>query len=537
MLADSLTKADFVLFETDKKIASLLLSSNIFESEKLEFIIKDPKNKTELLEKLIEFNFISHAFFKDFIKHNFNLCLIKPEEVDFAGVEFLEESFLNIFAKERFIPILENAEEIVVASRFALNAGEDIKISRILKTNKKINLQFAFNGDLQNLIQKVFRDKEKLLRLLRVLNSLGAQNAKRGEVLNIKDPIVEFTETLLEEACIGRAEEVNFTCDDIFVSIRFKIDLVFKEIGFFQKEVWGRVINRFKMLCGASLSEVSKIQIGKMKTVIFGNKYDISFYFLPTSRGESVSIKFTKQNQHPQSLEDLNLTKVNLQKITKMLEQKEGMVLLNFEGKNLISSFLNTLDLKNLEVLNVIEDLEVKLSFVKNLKAEISLDFIKDNKPDILIAQKPDVVGVKSFCFFDINDAFSMIQSADISKLCGIIIALKIRKLCDFCKVEVQIELEILTKLRLAKTDVRKIYKASGCAKCNEIGYSGTILIWEVLSVDLEVEEILSEKHLTRKKFLESVKKKGFATIFEDARLKVLQGLTDIEELKRAIGL
>lgn len=539
MLIGDLEKATSDLFETDRKIISLLLSQNLLEPAKLEFIIKDPKNKIQTLEKLIELNFVSLPSFQNLLIKNFDISCVDIENIDFTQDVRNQESLINIFKKEGFIPLSETASEIIIASRFALNTNENIKINNILKTTKAIKLQFIFSNDLQNLLQKLFRDKNAFPIICNTLNTLNLQNIKRGEALNIKDPIVEFSQILFEEAAILRAEEIDFTCDEVYIKIRFKIDLVFREVGCFHKEIWARIINRLKILSGISINESLKMQEGRMQTFIYGYKYDIFFFFIPTNMGESVNIKIVKQFLNLQSLESFNFTKTNLQKIFKILEQKEGVVVMNSETQTIFDSLLNTLDLKSLNIYNLIKDYQIKLPFVKNITSEINPDFIKINQPDILIANNSDNFALniqsKVFYFTDNNDAFSLIQNVNTHKICGTIIIKKIRKLCDFCKSEVLIETETLAKLRIAKTDVRKIYKACGCPECKMIGYKGTILICEVLNMDLEIEELLQDQTLSRKAFLEFVKRKGFATIFEDARLKVLQGLTDIEELKRSV--
>ena len=119
--------------------------------------------------------------------------------------------------------------------------------------------------------------------------------------------------------------------------------------------------------------------------------------------------------------------------------------------------------------------------------------------------------------------------------LAGVLNQKSLRKLCE-CKKEVDLKPEDLSILRLAKTDVRKIYTAGGCKNCNNTGYFGKTLATEILLLDLETEEIF-DVNSSKKSIFEELKRKGFSSIFEDARLKVLQGITDISEMKRVMGL
>jgi len=134
-----------------------------------------------------------------------------------------------------------------------------------------------------------------------------------------------------------------------------------------------------------------------------------------------------------------------------------------------------------------------------------------------------------------------------ISPALDVIIAQRLlRKLCPHCKKEKVISGEELKKIktyfhdipqkikkeaRNIKTDVR-IFEPGGCPKCLGGGYKGRIGIFEVLIVDEEIERmILSSPTITdlRKK----AKEKGMATMMQDGILKVIKGITSLEEVFR----
>jgi type II secretory ATPase GspE/PulE/Tfp pilus assembly ATPase PilB-like protein len=77
-----------------------------------------------------------------------------------------------------------------------------------------------------------------------------------------------------------------------------------------------------------------------------------------------------------------------------------------------------------------------------------------------------------------------------------------------------------------------KIYKGKGCAKCAESGMKGRIGIYEVFYMDEEVNDLLGGK-FDEEKLRQIAQKQGMITMKQDGILKVLEGITTLEEVER----
>jgi type II secretory ATPase GspE/PulE/Tfp pilus assembly ATPase PilB-like protein len=75
-----------------------------------------------------------------------------------------------------------------------------------------------------------------------------------------------------------------------------------------------------------------------------------------------------------------------------------------------------------------------------------------------------------------------------------------------------------------------------GCSECHGRGYRGRIGIYEAIFMDSAVEEILRSKPSEREVLLAS-RPQGIPTMQEDGIIKVLRGITSLEELKRVVDL
>jgi type II secretory ATPase GspE/PulE/Tfp pilus assembly ATPase PilB-like protein len=120
-----------------------------------------------------------------------------------------------------------------------------------------------------------------------------------------------------------------------------------------------------------------------------------------------------------------------------------------------------------------------------------------------------------------------------------------VRRLCENCKREVKPKREIrdliLSEIEKLPEEEKKglkipynfkIYEAVGCDECHHVGFSGRIGIFEVLEMTKNLEEIIL-KEPSESKIEEEAKRQGMITMRQDGILKVLKGITTIEEVLR----
>jgi type IV pilus assembly protein PilB len=119
-----------------------------------------------------------------------------------------------------------------------------------------------------------------------------------------------------------------------------------------------------------------------------------------------------------------------------------------------------------------------------------------------------------------------------------------VRKLCPKCKKKRKLTKEESEKIKkelknlpenVKIPEIKEVYEAKGCKYCNNTGYKDRVGVFESLLVDDEIERfILNNPSLAdlRKRAVE----KGMVKLKQDGLIKVLQGITSIEELERVIG-
>ncbi len=95
---------------------------------------------------------------------------------------------------------------------------------------------------------------------------------------------------------------------------------------------------------------------------------------------------------------------------------------------------------------------------------------------------------------------------------------------------------KISEKVTISKPQTDKVFIPGKCDKCNGIGYKGRTTISEVFIMDDDLREMIAHHTLApeiRKKAIGN----GMLTMEQDAILKVLEGVTTMEEARRVTTL
>ncbi|MCX5913497.1 MAG: ATPase, T2SS/T4P/T4SS family [Deltaproteobacteria bacterium] len=122
------------------------------------------------------------------------------------------------------------------------------------------------------------------------------------------------------------------------------------------------------------------------------------------------------------------------------------------------------------------------------------------------------------------------------SSLNGVIAQRLVRKICQHCKQPYTATLEEITKMRLRGRDPASLdsFKGAGCPHCNRTGYRGRVGVFEVLTVDAAIRDLIA-KDATEAALLKAAMDGGMRYLLEDGLDKIAKGITSIEELLRVV--
>lgn len=323
---------------------------------------------------------------------------------------------------------------------------------------------------------------------------------------------------LIEDAIKMRASDIHIEPKSKWTNIRFRIDGVLSLINKIQKNEYETLVNKIKVKGNMDISDRLKAQDGKISFLGKGNlNYDLRISSLPTVYGEKIVIRILYKREDLLSIEKLNFTPYQKEKIKKLLALKNGMVVINGptgSGKSTtLYALLNSIDKDGINISTIEDPIEFELDGVTqtnvnekvNLTFSTGLKYILRQDPDVIligeirdeetakIAVRASITGHKVYSTIHANNGsniFSRLLDMGVEKylldeaLKGIITQRLVRTLCENCKEESFINDD---KYEFLKG--KSVFKSKGCKACNYTGIKGRTIVSKISINDNKLKE------------------------------------------------
>ncbi len=306
-------------------------------------------------------------------------------------------------------------------------------------------------------------------------------------------------------------------------------------------------------------------------------KIDARISILPVTFGEKVVIRLLSQNNRAFGLADLGFEPDDLAKVEASYREPYGLILATGptgSGKTTtLYSILKILNTRNVNITTIEDPVEYNIEGVNHIQINTKSDLTFANGLRSILRQDPNIIMVGEIrdtetaritvnsaltghlvlSTIHANDAISAIprlidmgiEPFLVASTVNIIISQRLaRRLCDNCKSEYVLakdeEHREMLKLRpdIAKymNSTDKLFKANGCSKCDNTGYSGRIGIYEILRTNKEIRDVIIREPTTDSIYA-IAKKQGFKLMMEDGILKLKKGILSMEELMRVVAI
>ncbi|MBI2356806.1 type II/IV secretion system protein [Candidatus Dojkabacteria bacterium] len=306
-------------------------------------------------------------------------------------------------------------------------------------------------------------------------------------------------------------------------------------------------------------------------------RVDARISILPVTFGEKVVIRLLAQTSKSFGLADLGFEPADLAKVESSYREPYGLILATGptgSGKTTtLYSILKILNTRKVNITTIEDPVEYNIEGVNHIQINEKSNLTFANGLRSILRQDPNIIMVGEIrdtetaritvnsaltghlvlSTIHANDAISAIprlvdmgiEPFLIASTINIIISQRLaRKLCDHCKAEYSVNSDEKNKEILKfRPDVEKyvgtspkLYKAVGCSKCDDTGYSGRIGLYEVLRMSKEVRDTVISQPSTDA-ILAAAKKGNFKLMIEDAVDKLKSGVIDLEELVRVIAI
>ena len=545
----------------DRKIKPLgvvLKEKGLITEEYIGYALQEQKITREKIGEILErLGFVT--------ENDIVVALSEQSGVPYIDVETLlpEDNILKLFNKKMclnniFLPFRKTDNLLEIAAHNLIDEKLGQVISRqtgllpkfyISERRKIIQAINKFYYFLENPVEKLIEKEVYLL-------------SQNEEMARGFDNLIKH---ILHLAVKMRATDIHIKPMKLSTSIAFRVDGVITSVLSLPVAL-NRIVSSLKMKSDMDIAEQRLPQDGRFSAAILNNNYDFRVSTIVSPLGESMVLRVLPMESSVMGLVQLGFFKEHIQTIGKMFNEPFGIILLTGptgSGKSTtLFSGIRRLNLLQKNTITVEEPIEFDIPLLRqtqvNEKAGYTFAsairyFLRHDPDVILVGEIRDsetaatavtaaITGHLVLSTMHTNSAVGTIpRLMDLGirpfliadSLVGVVSQRLVRKICDNCKTSyVPSEKE---KSYLRDPDLEELYRGKGCEICSGSGYFGRTLVYEILTVDQKLSQLI-EKEADLSVVTQSAKKLGFEDIFEITRNKVKQGLTTTEEAVRSLG-
>jgi type IV pilus assembly protein PilB len=386
-------------------------------------------------------------------------------------------------------------------------------------------------------------------------------------------------EIILGGAVATDVSDVHIEPEKEIVRVRYRLDGVLHDVAEISLQDYKRVLSRIKLLAGVKLNIVHEAQDGRFTIKILGTDVEVRTSILPASYAESVVMRILNPNSISVPLEELGMDSYFYDIMVDQLAKPNGLLLTTGptgSGKTTtLYACLRKLRNPQLKIITIEDPIEYHLEGISQTQVDHSKGYDFSSGLRAAVRQDPDVIMVGEirdeetasvaidsaltghivFSTLHTNSAAGAIprlidigvNSKIISSALNIIIGQRlVRRLCPFCKesympqdkekIVIDAEFPKIKKYRPNLEYKETIFRPAGCEKCSFTGYKGRVSIYEGILMDRAIEVALRENPSERE-IREAAAPQGLLDMRQDGIIKVLEGITSLSEIERAVGL
>ena len=422
-------------------------------------------------------------------------------------------------------------------------------------------------------------DLEALMIKMKGLEDIGTL-IKEAVELKRAYRITRILEIILAGGLSTSASDIHFEPEEQAVRLRYRLDGVLVDVASIDSETYRLALSRLKLLSGLKLNVAGEAQDGRFSIKIKGQEIELRTSILPGNYAETMVLRILNPKSIGVPLEELGFGEKLLTRLLKEIAKPNGMILTTGptgSGKTTtLYAFLRKINSPGTKIITIEDPIEYHLQGLVQTQVD-KKNYTFANGLRSALRQDPDVIMVGEirdrevaetainaaltghlvFSTLHTNDAAGSfprlidlgIDEKVISSAVNATLAQRlVRTLCKKCKTEgtptpeeqkvIDKYLGTIVDKALVPAETKKVWRAKegGGEEGHGRGYKGRMGIYEAVFMDSAIETILRSKPSEREVY-QAARPQGIPSMQEDGIIKVLRGLTSMEELKRVVDL
>jgi len=418
-----------------------------------------------------------------------------------------------------------------------------------------------------------------------ILNSENKKEYHSERFTKIEDKVKESlkkqkTDDALRDITIWAlvlwSSDVHYESYEKYVIVRFRIDGVLVDIFKLTHKEYKYIVERLKYSSSLKLNITNIPQDWKYSLELEEKKIDIRVSTLPVWDYENVVCRILDNSSAIIDFENLWFFWTTKRMLERAIKKKNGMILVTWPTGSwkttTLYTILSKLNTRERKVITLEDPIEYRMDWIIQSEVNEKQWFTFESWLRALLRQDPDIIMVweirdketldtstqASLTWHLVLSTLHTKSAADTldriinmwlkpyvlaSALDTIIAQRLVRKICNHCKkqkektdLEKSLIKTMMDEIGMKWIPVKniKLYEWEWCDKCNNSWYSWRLGIYEIISLDEELRNLIREGASTDE-IIKKARDWDLITMKEDGILKAIKWYTTIEEILRVI--
>jgi type IV pilus assembly protein PilB len=554
-----------------EKLGRILITEGMLTEERLASALSEQakeKSPRDLGTILIEQGYVSEKNMTHALGIQFNLAVLETSQIA-INPDIIKLVPEEIIRRHVVLPIFLVERELTLA----VCDPTQLDVIDAVSTETKCHVQpvLATRTDLQSAITNYFMKSQRRQASSISLQQFDPDRGGEAEIERLKRtgkelPVIELVDEMISQAVDKHASDIHIEPGERRSAVRYRIEGALSEVAAFPIPLHQAIVSRIKVLAQLDTAERQKLQEGRIQFELNTHALDIRISIVPAFHGETIAMRVFDRGRVRLGLGELGFSKPNFERLEQLIHQPSGIILVTGpagSGKSTtLYAILNLIKSVEKKIVTIEDPIEYPLPLINQIQINPKKDLSFANAFRAALRQDPDVIMVGeipdpetgtlmteaaltghlvlgSLNTGDAKSGIMRLLEMGVEpyllapSLLGIIAHRLVRTICPQCKSSYEPKKSELGHLNL--TDLppgMTVCRGNGCAACQQLGYKGRTGVHEVLVVDDEMRELISER-ASAGAIAQHAKKMGFTDLRYDGIRKVLDRQTTVEELLR----
>jgi len=515
----------------NRPLGEMLIGANLLTEEELQSALKLQQTKGQRMgEMLIDLGILTEEQLLPFIQIQLGLPVARLREglIDPAVVRALPR---DVAERLQCVAIFRVRNTLTVAMADPQNLQQVDEIERVTQLN--VRPIFAFRMTIERILPRCYEEDFEVDTVTADLDESAVELNADVEDLDIRSieslvdgsPIINLVNYLILQALRKGASDIHIEPARKNTSVRFRVDGQLIEILRPRRDVHPAIVSRIKVMGKLDIAEHRVPQDGRCQVTVEGKEIDLRISTLPTVLGEKVVMRVLDRRNLTFDLAKLGLPNDTLQVVMKLLAKPHGLLLVSGPtGSGKTTTLYSALELvKSVQrnIITVEDPVEYQLEMINQVQVDSARDFSFSTALRAILRQDPDTIMVGEIrdnvtaqvavqaaltghlvlSTLHTNDspgAIVRLRDMDVesykiaSAVIGVIAQRLLRKVCPKCAASHFPSAETLAIVGYTGDTRRSFLRGEGCRDCYDTGFQGRTGIYEVLTVEAGMRELVA---------------------------------------------